>query len=155
MAKDTTSTKERQEELLNAISTWISSKVSDPEHMPGTNNRMKYVLFHGIIADEAEPEPSHARSQPIKTHGQLVTGYLGLVSLVFSLRECEYYFRRYPFKGLPISRSAHLRNAAEMVCDRVAQFRDRVKTITNHLNQLYPGERIQVGPNIEGIRSSV
>ena len=50
----------------------------------------------------------------VKMRRSMVVSYLDLIGSVETLRECDYYFRRYPFKGLPVSRHRHLLNVCEM-----------------------------------------
>jgi hypothetical protein len=61
--------------------------------------------------------------------GKVFSAYLALASLQHSLTQTEYYFRRFPFSNLPVSRSDHLRNICEMYFDRIEQFRQRLKAL--------------------------
>ena len=66
----------------------------------------------------------------------MLGSFLALQSVLDSLKQCEYYFRRYPFSDLPVSRTEHLRNICEMYFDRIYQFKERLKITINLLKDL-------------------
>lgn len=57
---------------------------------------------------------------------EIVAGYVRLIKAATACRSTQHYFRRYPFRGLPIGRDEHLRTCAELYYSRVYQFRERL-----------------------------
>lgn len=95
------------------------------------------------------PDPSALPDEPLTPTEELeaavMSGFVSVMRMLSSIRECEYYFRRYPFRGLPVSRSDHLRNCCEMLFDRIAQMRDRLKIALNAIKKQQPTKDIAVG----------
>ena len=53
-----------------------------------------------------------------------------------NLRQCEFYFRRYPFRGMPVSKADHIRNICEMYFAQFYVMRSRIKTCLNLMSDL-------------------
>jgi hypothetical protein len=65
-------------------------------------------------------------ADPIAQEHAAIESYFDLTGSLYALRECEYYFRRYPFRGLPVSKHIYLRNMCEMYFNRFYEFREAV-----------------------------
>ena len=79
----------------------------------------------------------------------VVFQYLGLDQTVRTLKETEFYFRRYPFRGLPVSRSDHITNICEMYFSCFYELKERLKNYFDALRAATPGRRITIGPFIK------
>jgi hypothetical protein len=120
----------------------ITELTEDPDRKAYATASMSSVLFGGEI-DAAVRYPEKTARQSLED--ELIGGMLALHLMIISLEECEYYFKKYPFKGIGISRADHLRNICEMYFDRVVQFKDRLKTTMNVANKLGPDNPMPVG----------
>jgi len=85
-------------------------------------------------------------SAEIEQQHDVVTQYLGIEQAVFALRDCEYYFRRFPFRGMPVTKSTHLTYMCEMFFNRFYELKERIKRYLNTLAKLAPRHRIEIGP---------
>jgi len=84
------------------------------------------TLMSGFFP-EIEPENIGDFSLPdhiIREH-EIISGYIEIQQSLASIRECEFYFRKYPFSNKNISREAHLRTCCELFFGRIYQFRER------------------------------
>lgn len=115
-----------QKELMDRIAADLFSVLQDEGRKERSNDRVGRVLFEGIASHDG-PEPTEELSADEKARYRLIEPYLALAQMPFVVGQCEFYFRRFPFKGLGVTRSDHLRNVCEMYFDRVIQFRDRLK----------------------------
>jgi hypothetical protein len=80
----------------------------------------------------------------------VITSYYALHSTLTSLRDCEYYFRRYPFRGLPVQKYEHLRYVCEMYFGRFYEFKARIKKCFEAINATLPAKRrLDPGPLIK------
>ena len=79
-----------------------------------------------------------------KRHAVLIA-YLELAEGVGALKDCEFYFRRFPFRGLPLSRKTHLTYACEMFFNRFYEIRSRIKNALNSVNVLIAPRKVDVG----------
>jgi hypothetical protein len=70
------------------------------------------------------------------THHEVATLLFDLWGSVEALKQCEFYFRRYPFAGLPVSRDDHFRNVCEMYFGWFYMIRERIKKYLNKLNAI-------------------
>ena len=124
-----------QMRLMDAISAHVKPFLDDEVRKDRANRSILQTLTRHLgPSDEALPEIRSSKRE--EQENNVVTAYLALASLCGSFGQCEYYFRRYPFKDLPVSHSDHLRNVCEMYFDRVEQFRGRLKMLVNSLKNL-------------------
>ena len=66
--------------------------------------------------------------------------------MIEDIQQCEYYLRRFLFRGLPVDRSSHVTNICEMYFNKCYQFKDRFKKYLNTLKAQVP--TLEVGPAI-------
>ena len=99
--------------------------------------------------DEQQEEPELSMTASETLEAGVISGFMSIFGMLYSIRECEYYFRRYPFKSKNISRSDYLRNCCEMLFDRIAQLRDRLKISLNAIQKEQPKKSIPVGKVIK------
>jgi hypothetical protein len=64
------------------------------------------------------------------------------------LSQCEYYFRRFPFRGMPVSRDDHARNMCEFYFGCFYIIRSRFKYTLNKLKIACPMSKIDVGKSL-------
>jgi hypothetical protein len=83
--------------------------------------------------------------QAIENQHAVIMAFLSLVDGVESLKECEYYFRRYPFRGLPVPKYRHIVNICEMYFNRFYEIRERVRNVLNAVNILIAPKKLDVG----------
>lgn len=127
--------------MMDLASSKIAKLLDDPVTSERARNSMSAVLT-GAPANPTPEAPNFTKAE--LDEGKVFGGYFALISMKISLRECEYYFRRYPFRGMPISKADHFRNVCEMYFDRVVQFRDRAKALMNAIKATPGGENIAI-----------
>lgn len=127
MAKRDEQDHQNRKELMDRIASDITNILEDQGRKERASVRMGKVLFEGIHSYDDIPEVPETLSPEEKARYRLIEPYLALAQMPSVVGQCEFYFRRYPFAGLDVSRSDHLRNVCEMYFDRVIQFRDRLK----------------------------
>jgi hypothetical protein len=81
----------------------------------------------------------------IEKQHAVVYQYIGLQQTVETLKECEYYFRRYPFRGLPVSRASHITNVCEMYFGRFYEFKERLKKYFEAVKAVSPNHNLDIG----------
>ena len=128
-------------QMREAIVAWISHL----ENYPGWREFNRAKLHHTLFFDEmassemAESENDFEFTEDIEKERLLIIRYLGLKQTIESLRECEYYYRRFPFRGLPVTRSNHITNVCEMYFSRCYEFKQRLKEYLNTLKDITHG----------------
>jgi len=126
--------KKAQELLQRRLLLWLRKLLAYEGYTEWKNKQIQQTLLAGLIpATELEPLADFRFSEEIEREHPLVAGYYAVLSSVMSVRECEFYFRRYPFGGKNVSREAHLRTCCELFFSRVYQFETRW---LRHLTQL-------------------
>ena len=138
-----------QRELMDRIAADLFSVLKDEGRKERSSDRMGRVLFEGIISYEDTPEPTEVLSDDEKARYRLIEPYLALAQMPSVVSQCEFYFRRFPFRGLAVTRSDHLRNVCEMYFDRVIQFRDRLKRMLTVCRDDGLIETAQVGRSLK------
>lgn len=122
-----------EQTIMDAISKWIETI----DNIPGWKEwqRQKFIA----VLAEAEDFPSLKEAMPeefkfppdISTQHEAVMSYLSLQGCLKSLEQCEFYFRRYPFAGLPVSKGDHLQNMCELYFSRFYEMKSRLKRCLN------------------------
>ena len=84
-------------------------------------------------------------NEDVEKQHKVLMNYLQLRSSVESLKGCEFYFRRYPFNGLPVSKYEHLRNVCEMYFSCFYKVKERLKKLLNSANALSDKHLIDIG----------
>ncbi|MFL9998746.1 hypothetical protein PQR34_45340 [Paraburkholderia sediminicola] len=101
-----------------------------------------------FLRDDALPDEFLFPTNVAQQH-DVVIQYLGLLESVSAVKSCEYYFRRYPFRGLPVSRHEHLTNVCEMFFGRFYEFRERIKKYSEAIAAVVPDHRLEFGKFIK------
>lgn len=136
-----------QSRMSNAIGLWLKSLDSEPGWNDWRRTRIAYTLTWDYPYSP-KPEPSKQKfvfSEELERQHSLVERYLSLQQAVILLKDCEYYFRRYPFKGLPVSRHDHILNICEMYFNRFYEFRERMKKFFAALKLASPNHGLDIG----------
>ena len=130
--------KSSREKVLDHFITRVTRVMEDPRRVEAANKSIIKTLLRHIDPDMPGGDFSGLPAQtPQEEKETAVLGsFLALQSILESLKQCEYYFRRYPFSDLPVSRTEHLRNICEMYFDRIYQFKERLKITVNLLKDL-------------------
>ena len=134
-------------QMREAIVKWMNSL----EDYPGWKEFKRAQLGHTLFFEEmdskeiADSEKEFEFREGIEKERLLIVRYIGLNQTIDSLRECEYYFRRFPFRGLPVTRSNHITNICEMYFSRCYEYKQRLKEYLNTLNDITPGHIDDVG----------
>ena len=128
-------------QMTKAIIEWMKRHQDYPEWREWRRAKIKYTLFFDEIAsiETEESEDEFKFPEDIEKERLLIIRYLGLKQTIESLRECEYYYRRFPFRGLPVTRSNHITNVCEMYFSRCYEFKQRLKEYLNTLKDITHG----------------
>ena len=114
------------EHMMTAISFWTRS--IDDEAFRATLRDYLGALIGPIHSEVSEGKVSKPKiTGEAKKQYEIVMGYLSLLSTMESFRQCEFYFRRYPFRGLPVTRRDHMGNLCDMYFFRIYEFREKLK----------------------------
>ena len=93
----------------------------------------------------SEPLGDFVFPPDIEKQHVIVMQYLGLQQTIEALKQCEFYFRRYPFRGLPVYRHAHITNVCEMYFGRFYEFKERLKKYFNTIKAVEPHHTLEIG----------
>lgn len=109
-----------------------------------------HTLYHDepFARQSSEADAVFVFPPEIDRQHDLVMSYLHVSSALESMKRTEFYFRRYPFRGLELGRSEHIRTICEMYFSSVYVLKCRIKETLNKLNK-YSADRIDVGPFVK------
>jgi hypothetical protein len=129
-----------------AIRVWMNSL----DDYPGWKEWRLEKFAHTLYFDEPNfASPRIAKefnfSRVVENQHALINQYFGLLEAVFLLKECEYYFRRFPFQGLPISKHSHVTNVCEMYFGRLYVFKELLRKYFKELKRVYPNHQLDIG----------
>lgn len=130
---------------------WLAQLQSYPGWKDWQRERFKNTLYFDdpVLPYNEKNLGDFEFSKDIDKQHKVIYEYIGLIQTLESLKQCEYYFRRYPFRGLPVSRSDHITNICEMYFSQFYEFRERLKKQLNAVSALAPADSVKVGPYIK------
>lgn len=71
--------------------------------------------------------------------------FITICDTMNAAKQCEFYFRRFPYKGIEITKSDHIRNISEMYLGRVYEIHEKIVQFLNKLQELKPKTPIDIG----------
>lgn len=133
--------------LLSAISGWIKELDEYPGWKEWNRRKIGKVLDYDDPWPSSEKEPlcDFQFDKNVEHQHAVCLGFLRLHQTGLCVAETEYYFRRYPFRGLPVRHYDHLNTICEMYFGRFYEFRSRLKNYLNLLNK-EANRPLSVGP---------
>jgi hypothetical protein len=134
----------KRDALTNGIQAWMIRLNEEPGWKEWSVARTGHAMFFDDPLIEDVPSEYVFRSPLDKEHA-VVVQYLGIQQTANALRACEYYFRRYPFRGLPVTRHEHLTNICEMYFSRFYELRERVKKYMNAVAIVIAPTQMDIG----------
>ena len=139
--------KTRNEHLLEAIQLWMIDLNDYPGWKDWSTIRVGRTLHFDdpFLPPVKASESEFKFSEEIEKQHAVVFQYFGLYETIESLKQCEYYFRRYPFRDFPVSRANHIQNVCEMYFGRFYEFRERLKNYMNAMKRLAPEINFNIG----------
>ena len=137
-------------QMMEAITTWMRNL---RENYPGWRVSIRKNIIATLYYDDdvylslAKKETS-AFTFPAEIEKQrvVVLRYLQLDLTVKALKECEFYFRRYPFRGLPVTHSAHISNICEMYFSRCYQIKENIREYFETVKDVVSVSSSDAGP---------
>lgn len=116
-----------KESVWPRVSGWLTLLLDYPGFREWKSEVVRrHMTFTLIPQAPVEPlEDFRFDADTLRQH-DIVAGYVRLTRAAIDCRSTQHYFRRYPFRGLPIGRDEHLRTCAELYYSRVYQFRERL-----------------------------
>lgn len=132
--------------MTEAIQGWIRGLEDYPGWKEWNKRKFRHTLFFDSIGSSQteEDEREFTFSEEVEKQRLVIMGYLELNINIDSLKECEYYFRRYPFRDLPVTRSNHITNICEMYFSRCYQFKQRLKEYFRAVVDVAPTHAVSV-----------
>lgn len=133
-------------QLMDRMSKWID-RITTTEFKEFKRRQISYVLAEDFEHNLglAEKSEDFIFDEQVDKQHQLVMSVLYLYQSISMLSQCEYYFRRYPFSELPVSREDHVRNICELYFGSFYIIRSRTKKVLNILQAACPDCHIHIG----------
>lgn len=132
--------------MSSAIRDWVVAL----DDYPGWREWNRAKLGHTLHFDEDFrdrrdwPNEFKFDVETDKQHA-VIMRYLTLLQTSTELRDLEYYFRRFPYAGTPVSRYAHLSNVCELYFSRFYQYKERLKGLFDAVRSTLPDPEPNVG----------
>ena len=138
-------------QMLSAIHLWTIDLEDYPGWTEWNHQKVQKTLsLDDLPVDSVSETSDHFLfSEELELQHAVVFQFLALHRTLKSLTDCEYYFRRYPFHGLPVSHFDHLTNICEMYFSRFYEFRERLKNYLNALAATVPDKKLDIGKFIK------
>ncbi|MBY4734507.1 hypothetical protein K6V90_28595 [Cupriavidus pauculus] len=131
-----------------AIGNWMKQLETYPGWSAWRKGRFVRTLYDDddfpVRENDGHPE-EFVFAPEIEQQHDLIVQYLGIEQALQAMRDCEYYFRRFPFHGLPVSKHEHLTYMCEMYFNRFYELKERIKRYLNAMTKVEPRHRIDIG----------
>jgi hypothetical protein len=135
--------------MMNAITAWIRGLDEYPGWRDWNRERLGHVLHFDETVEDSPSVPDFVFDHDTDVRTDLLVSYMSLVETASSLREIEWYFRRFPFHDAPVSHHSHLTNCCELYFSRIYQFKERLKRLTKTLKVAVPDHALDMGSFIK------
>lgn len=142
-------------EAVKKLSAGIREFIKSLDDYPGWREWQRDKIRHVLFFDDYEEgevapiAPEFTFTDEIEKRHAVVFQFVQLQDSINSVRDCEYYFRRYPFTGTPVTRQNHLTNVCEMFFSRFYEFEERLARYLNAVEAAAPGHKIDIGKFIK------
>jgi hypothetical protein len=133
--------------FMDQMVKWLG-KITTPEFREFQHQRIGFILADDLER-ETLPREDFRFDEDVEKQHNLITSFLNLHTSARVLRQCEHYFRRYLFRGGPISREDHARNMCEFYLGNVYVLRSRLKTFLNNLVKVCPEIQVDVAATLK------
>lgn len=132
--------------LMDGVSGWIKRN-NDPRFWEFKQQQIGRVLDHQdeLNGAENQQELEFKWGDHRDAEHDLIVRFLQLHTSVDVLSQTQYYFRRFPFRGLPVTRGDHSRNMCEFYFAQFYVIRSRLKVVMNSLKLACPHTTIDIG----------
>ncbi|MDE0537680.1 MAG: hypothetical protein OXH94_03025 [Rhodospirillales bacterium] len=139
------------EQMTNAVRAFVRRLADYPGWSEFQTKKFGYVLqeFRDDLYSDDEIFNEFKFSADIEKQRRVILLYLHLQGAAQDLRDVEFYFRRYPFRDLPVSHDDHFRYTCEMFFSRVYAFRERLKKYLTALNENLDDKTFDIGDFIK------
>lgn len=135
-------------QLLENITKWIGKNLTASSDFQQFTRKKLGMIFVGDDDVDTTVLPDFVLSAGIAQEHALIMAYLQLYVSHKTLSQCEYYFRRFPFSGLPVSRDDHLKNVCEFYFSLFYIMQERSKDTLNRLKDLCPDSKTEMTKSI-------
>src|SRR3982074_3077021 len=131
--------------LMDRISKWIDT-ILTPEFKAYKGKQIGYVLADELEHELGliEPVGDFVFDKDVEAQHKLVMSFLYLHDSGRVLSQCQYYFRRYPFRNLPVMRDDHARNMCEFYFSNIYVARERLKKVLNIIAKMYKNHGLDI-----------
>lgn len=136
-----------REQILDAMVPWMDGIRAYPGFSDWKRKAIARIIDYGERTSIEEKKPSEKEFKfppDIERQHAAMMSYLSLSVTHNAMAATEFYFRRYPFQSLPVTREEHLRYTCETFFSRIYEFSERMKRCLNNLNEVIDGQ-VNVG----------
>jgi len=129
---------------------WTIALQQDPAWKKFNKEKMIYTLAYDALspAENDEGDVYRFDEKTAKEHALLLC-YAELISGMNAITQCEYYFRRFPFKDLPVSHQDYLTRNCEVFFNKIYELRERIKNLGAALKEVSPAKFMDTGKLIK------
>ena len=130
--------------MMEAICKWMNDLRDYPGWREWNRGKLWRIWSYDAMDSGQTPrhDPEFTFSDEVAEQHPVIMRYLELMRVIDALKECEFYFRRYPFRDLPVTRSNHLANICEMYFSRCYQFKERLKEYFEAVKNVVPTQDV-------------
>jgi hypothetical protein len=140
------------DKLLRNIAKWIKLNISsNKEYREFKRRHLAYTLseeWERRLGIMTPPLEEFQLPPEIEKQNAVIIAFFNLCQSQLMLSQCEYYFRRFPFRGFPVTRDDHARNVCEFYLGCFYIIRSRFKDMLNKLKIACPNNKIHVGKTL-------
>lgn len=141
------------DELLAAINKWTQPLVSHPTFRQLARSKI------GAAREWEDDWPTSSERvnevilpETLDVQHDAVMKFYNLWTATERLKTVEFYFRRYPFRYLPVSRKDHLENVCAMFFSQFYVIQEMIKVYLNALNRACAPASVDVGKTLQLFR---
>ena len=129
-----------------SIRNWLHILDSVPGWREWKKSHVAHVLFYDDPLPSSEVFEKEFNLDPqLEGQRNVIVLYLELLATLDDLKQVEWYFRRYPFGGTPVSHAQHLKFCCELYFGKFYQFKERLKKLSAAVKKSSPDHLHEFG----------
>ncbi len=135
--------------MTSAIVAFIKKLDEYPGWREWNRGKIGYTLYFDDFVRPGNRVSEFKFDEETEKHHSVIMCYFSLDQTPAELRGLEFYFRRFPYAGTPITRYAHLSNCCELYFSKFYQYKERLKELFDAVETAVGTHNLAIGKLIK------
>lgn len=126
-------------DILKKINDFTENLMGEENYKKIKNMQMAEALHYAETGEQlyesSEKLDFHSSDKQFEKQWEILVEFLELHTVYESIRDSEFYFRRYPFRNKEVTKYNHFKYITEMFNYRIYEFKEKMKKLLTHIER--------------------